>query len=67
MKVEQLHKDQIKAAFERMQSRGEFLDLLNLAKPLAYSAKKGATTPFVLKQLTWYYSGPRFLDSGLRC
>jgi len=70
MKVEQLHKDQIKAAFERMQSRGEFLDLLNLAKPLAYSAKKGATTPFVLKQLTWYASptlgGKRYTDFTIK-
>lgn len=70
MKVEQLHKDQIKAAFEKMQSRGEFLDLLNLAKPLAYSVKKGATTPFELKQLTWYASpalgGKRYTDFTIK-
>ena len=70
MKVEQLHKVQIKAAFERMQSRGEFLDLLNFAKPLAYSVKKGATSPFELKQLTWYASpalgGKRYTDFTIK-
>lgn len=55
MKVEQLHIDQIRNAFENMQSREDLLQLLNFAKPLVYGEK---TVPFVLKQLTWY-SNPK--------
>lgn len=55
MKVEQAHIDQIKIAFEKMQSKEDLLHLLNVAKPLVYGEK---AVPFVLKQLTWY-SNPK--------
>ncbi|MEZ4776598.1 MAG: reverse transcriptase family protein [Bacteroidia bacterium] len=51
MKLEQAHIDQIRTAFEKMQSRGDFLHLLNEAKPLVYGEK---AVPFELKQLSWY-------------
>jgi hypothetical protein len=51
MKLEQPHIDQIRAAFARMQSREDFLQLLNETKTLIYGEK---TFPFELKQLTWY-------------
>lgn len=55
MKVEQLHIDQIKAAFETMHSKEDFLNLLNIAKPLVYGKN---AIPFQIKQLTWY-SNPK--------
>jgi hypothetical protein len=51
MKPEQAHIDQIRTAFEKMQSREDLLHLLNEAKLLVYGAKAVA---FELKQLTWY-------------
>ena len=51
MKLEQAHIDQIRAAFEKMQSREDLLHVLNEAKPLVYGDK---AVPFDLKQLTWY-------------
>lgn len=51
MKQEQVHIDQIRAAFNKMQSREDFLHVLNEAKPLVYGDK---AVPFELKQLTWY-------------
>ncbi len=51
MKLEQAHIDQIRTAFEKMQSREDLLHLLNEAKPLVYGDK---AVPFDLKQLTWY-------------
>ncbi len=51
MKVEQSHIDQIRTAFVKMQSREDFLHVLNEAKPLVYGDK---AVPFELKQLTWY-------------
>ena len=51
MKQEQAHIDQIKTAFEKMQSREDLLHLLNEVKPLIYGEK---AVPFELKQLTWY-------------
>jgi hypothetical protein len=55
MKIQQSDIDQIKIAFEKMQSREDLLHLLNVAKPLVYGEK---AVPFVLKQLTWY-SNPK--------
>ena len=55
MKVEQANIDQIKTAFQKMQSKEDLLHLLNVAKPLVYGEK---AVPFVLKQLTWY-SNPK--------
>jgi RNA-directed DNA polymerase len=55
MKVEQAHIDQIRTAFQKMQSKEDLLHLLNVAKPLVYGEK---AVPFVLKQLTWY-SNPK--------
>jgi len=51
MKLEQAHIDQIRTAFEKMQSREDLLHVLNVAKPLVYGDK---AVPFQLKQLTWY-------------
>lgn len=51
MKIEPLHINQIKASFEKMQTKEDLLQLLNEAKPLIYGEK---TIPFDLKQLTWY-------------
>lgn len=51
MKLEQEHIDQIRTAFEKMQSREDLLHLLNEVKPLIYGKK---AVPFELKQLTWY-------------
>jgi len=51
MKLEQAHIDQIRTAFEKMQSREDLLHVLNEAKPLVYGDK---AVPFDLKQLTWY-------------
>ena len=51
MKQEQAHIDQIRTAFEKMQSREDLLNVLNEAKPLVYGDK---AVPFDLKQLTWY-------------
>jgi RNA-directed DNA polymerase len=51
MKLEEKHIAEIKAAFERMQSKEDLLHLLNEVKPLIYGEK---TLPFKLKQLTWH-------------
>lgn len=51
MKLKQAHIDQIRTAFEKMQSREDLLHVLNEAKPLVYGDK---AVPFDLKQLTWY-------------
>ena len=51
MKLEQTHIDQIRTAFEKMQSREDLLHVLNEAKPLVYGDK---AVPFDLKQLTWF-------------
>ena len=51
MKLEQAHIDQIRTAFEKMQSREDLLHVLNEAKPMVYGDK---AVPFQLKQLTWY-------------
>jgi retron-type reverse transcriptase len=55
MKIEQAHIDQIRTAFEKMQSSEDLLHVLNEAKPLVYGDK---ALPFDLKQLTWY-SNPK--------
>lgn len=55
MKFEQLHIDQIKTAFEQMQSKEDLLDILNYAKPLVYGDK---VVPFELKLLN-YYANPK--------
>ena len=51
MKKEELHIDHIKVAFEKMQTKDDFLNVLNYTKPLIYGEK---TVPFQLKQITWY-------------
>ncbi len=55
MKIEHAHIEQIRTAFKNMQSREDFLHLLNEAKSLVYGEK---AVPFQLKQLTWY-SNPK--------
>jgi hypothetical protein len=55
MKIQQEHINQIRVAFEKIQSKEELLHLLNQAKQLIYGDK---TIPFKLKQLT-YYANPK--------
>lgn len=55
MKPEQTHIDQIRISFGKIQSKEDFLQLLNDVKPMIYGVK---TVPFELKQITWY-SNPR--------
>jgi retron-type reverse transcriptase len=54
MKIDQENKVYIKKAFGEMQSREDFLDLLNYAKTLIYGKE---SIPFKLQQLT-YYTNP---------
>lgn len=51
MKLDQNHIEQIKIAFEKMQTKHDLLDLMNKVKPLIYGQN---SIPFDLKQLTWY-------------
>ena len=51
MKLEQAHIDQIRTAFAKMQTKEDFLHVLNEAKLMVYGNK---AVPFELKQLTWY-------------
>ena len=51
MKLEQTHIDQIRTAFDKMQTKEDLLHVLNEAKPMVYGDK---AVPFALKQLTWY-------------
>ena len=51
MKLEQSHIDQIRIAFQQMQSKEDLLHVLNEVNPLIYGDK---AVPFELKQLTWY-------------
>lgn len=51
MTIEQAHIDQIRASFQKMETKEDLLHLLNVAKPLVYGEK---AVPFQLKQLTWY-------------
>jgi hypothetical protein len=55
MKIEKEHINYIQDAFAKMQTRQDFLDLLNYANPLIYGKK---AVPFKLKQIT-YYSFPK--------
>ena len=56
MKPDQTQIDQIRDAFKKMQSKEDFLFLLNLAKPFVYGEK---TVPYKLQQITWYaYAQP---------
>jgi RNA-directed DNA polymerase len=67
MKLEQVHIDKIKEDFAKMQTREDFLNVLNEAKPLIYGVK---TVPFELKQLTWYANpklgGKRYFDFKIK-
>jgi hypothetical protein len=67
MKLEQRHIDHIKSAFAKMQTKEDFLLLLNEVKPLIYGEK---TVPFTMKQLTWYanpkVSGERYKDFKIK-
>lgn len=67
MKIEQSHIQEVRSAFEKMQSREDFLNLLNQVKPLVYGVK---TVPIELKQLTWYANpnlgGKRYTDFSIK-
>jgi hypothetical protein len=51
MKLEKEHIDQIKSAFNKMQTKEDLLHILNETKSIIYGNK---SIPFELKQLTWY-------------
>ena len=51
MKLEQANIDQVRTAFEKMQTKEDLLHLLNEVKPLVYGNE---AVPFEVKQLTWY-------------
>lgn len=51
MKIEQKHIDVIRADFEKLRSKADFIDLLNYAKPFIYGSK---FVPFNIRQLNWY-------------
>lgn len=51
MLTEETHIAKIRASFEKIQSREDFLQLMNDAKPFVFGEK---AYPFELKQLTWY-------------
>ena len=55
MKIEQVHIEKIRTAFQNMQSKEDLLQLMNEVKPLIYGEK---TVLFQMKQLTWY-SNPK--------
>ncbi len=55
MKTQELNIEHIKIAFKEMQTKEDFLNLLNLVKPSLYGEK---TLPFEMKQITWY-SNPK--------
>ena len=67
MKQEQANIDQIRTAFEKMQSREDLLHLMNEVKPHLYGEK---AVPFELKQLTWYanprLSGKRYTEFKIK-
>lgn len=56
MKLDQAYIEQIKTAFENMQTKHDLLDLLNYAKTIIYGEN---AIPFEMKQLTWY-ANPKF-------
>ena len=51
MKQDQPNIDLVKTSFAKMESKEDFLALLNLAKPMIYGEK---AIPFQMKQITWY-------------
>lgn len=51
MRLDQAYIEQIKTAFENMQTKHDLLDLLNYAKTIIYGEN---AIPFEMKQLTWY-------------
>lgn len=55
--------ERVKIAFEEMQTKKDFLKLMNLAKPMVFGKK---AVPFNLNQLMWYanpeWSGKRYRD-----
>jgi len=55
MKIDTVHIEHIRSSFATMQSREDFLNLLNYVKPLIYGKK---AVSFKLKQLS-YYSIPK--------
>jgi hypothetical protein len=55
MKIEQVHIEKIRTAFQNMQSKEDLLQLMNEVKPLIYGEN---TVLFQMKQLTWY-SNPK--------
>jgi len=51
VKQDQPNIDLVKTSFAKMESKEDFLALLNLAKPMIYGEK---AIPFQMKQITWY-------------
>jgi hypothetical protein len=67
MKQKKANIDQIRTAFEKMQSREDLLHLMNEVKPFIYGEM---AIPFELKQLTWYanpkLSGKRYTEFKIK-
>lgn len=67
MKLTKEQIDQIRIAFQKMQSREELLAVLNIAKTFIYGEK---VIPFKLNQLTYYSNpklgGKRYIDFKIR-
>jgi hypothetical protein len=67
MKIDQENIDLIRNAFEKMHSREDLLNLLNVAKRLIYGDK---SVPFKLKQLTWHANpklgGKRYVEFKIK-
>lgn len=59
MKIENSHIQYIRTTFNEMQSRDEFLGLLNFVKPLIFGEK---TKPFEVRQLTFYANPKRSVN-----
>ncbi len=59
MKIEERHIEQIKTAFAAMQTKEDFLHVLNLAKPLVAGEN---AIPFKIKQISWY-SNPKIAQN----
>ena len=62
MKIEKEHINYIQVAFGEMASRGDFLELLNYAKPLIYGKDY---SPFKIKQIT-FYANPKSTNKAYK-
>ena len=62
MQIDTTHIDAIRASFKQMQTKEDFLKLLNYAKPHAYAGK---TIPFEMKQLNFYLKNRKPVEQSV--